>query len=171
MGDAEDSDSSSGTDSETEQGLTPIVVHPTLPKLLEFLCADLLGDYTVPPVPPTDANPAPKIKDLSLSEKASLEHYVAWKKSNGTVKGYQYHATVLQSNLDTEILSLHQVKKLSQRLTGFYPKKVDMCPKSCIACTGKYKDLDKCPYISNQAKEPCGMAHYKEGRKPGTKKP
>ena len=110
MGDAEDSDSSSGTDSKTEQGLTPIVVHPTLPKLLEFLCADLLGDYTVPPVPPTDANPAPKIKDLSLSEKASLEHYVAWKKSNGTVKGYQYHATVLQSNLDTEILSIHQVK-------------------------------------------------------------
>jgi hypothetical protein len=130
MGDAEDSDSSSGTsdsssgnDSETEQGPTPIVIHSTLPKSLESLRADLLGDYTVPLVPPTDTNPAPKIKDLSLSEKASLEHYVAWKKSNGTVKGYQYHATVLQSNLDTEILSLHKVKKLSQRLTGFYPKK------------------------------------------------
>jgi len=120
MGDVEDSDSSSGTDSETEQGLTPIVIHSTLPKPLEFLHADLLGDYTVPPVQPTDTNPAPKIKDLSLSEKASLEHYVAWKKSNGAVKGYQYHATVLQSNLDTEILSLHQVKKLSQRLAGFY---------------------------------------------------
>ncbi|EDQ98532.1 uncharacterized protein LACBIDRAFT_299512 [Laccaria bicolor S238N-H82] len=168
MGDAEDSDTSSGTsnsssgsDSETEQGLTPIVVHPTLPKQLEDLCAELLGDYTVPPVPPTDSNLAPKINDLSLSEKASLEHYVAWKKSNGTVKGYKYHATVLQSNLDTEILSLHQVKKLSQRLTGFYPKKVDMCPKSCIAYTGEYKDLDKCPYTFSQAKEPCGMAHYK----------
>jgi Transposase family tnp2 len=192
MGDAEDSDSSSGTsdsssgtsdsssgtsdsssgnDSETEQGPTPIVIHSTLPKSLESLRADLLGDYTVPLVPPTDTNPAPKIKDLSLSEKASLEHYVAWKKSNGTVKGYQYHATVLQSNLDTEILSLHKVKKLSQRLTGFYPKKVDMCPKSCIAYTGEYKDLDKCPYIPNQAKEPCGMARYKEGGKPGTKKP
>ena len=109
MEDAEESDSSGGTDSETEQRPTPIVVHPTLPKQLKSLRADLLG---VPPFPPTDARPPPKIQDLSLSEKASLEHYVAWKKSNGTVKGYQYHATVLKSNLDTEILSLHQVKKL-----------------------------------------------------------
>ena len=112
-----------GTDSETEQRSTPIVVHPTLPKQLKSLHADLLGDYAIPPFPPTDARPPSKIQDLSLSEKASLEHYIAWKKSNGTVKGYQYHATVLQSNLDTEILSLHQVKKLSQRLTGFDAKK------------------------------------------------
>ena len=112
MEDAEESDSSGGTDSETEQRPTPIVVHPTLPKQLESLCADLLGDQAVPPFPPTDARPPPKIQDLSLSEKASLEHYVAWKKSNGTLKGQQYHVTVLQSNLDIEILSLHQVKKL-----------------------------------------------------------
>jgi len=60
MGDAEDSDSSSGTDSETEQGPTPIVIHSTLPKPLESLCADLLGDYTVPPVPPTEHQPSSK---------------------------------------------------------------------------------------------------------------
>ena len=82
----EESDSSGGPDFETEQRPTPIVVHPTLPKQLESVCADLLGDYTVPPFPPTDARPPPKIQDLSLSEKASLEHYVAWKKSNWTVK-------------------------------------------------------------------------------------
>jgi hypothetical protein len=103
----------------------------------------------------------PSIKDLSHSERASLEHCVARKQSSGTVKGYKSHARVLETNSNTKILSHYKVRKFSQNLTGFFPRQVDVCPKSCIAYTGSYKDLEKCPYISSQAKIPYGMARYR----------
>jgi len=41
---------------------------------------------------------------------------------------------------------------------------MDMCQSSCIAYTGKYKDLDACPYIHKGVK--CGKECYKHKVKP-----
>ena len=46
---------------------------------------------------------------LSNSQIASLKHYIAWNKSNGTVKAYELHKTVLESISGIPILSLHTV--------------------------------------------------------------
>ena len=43
-------------------------------------------------------------------------------------------------------------------ITGFVPRMVNMCPRSCIAYTGAYELLEKCPYI------PTGKAIYNEKR-------
>jgi hypothetical protein len=113
------------------------------PKSLKNLQADLLGDYTVPVEPP------PLLRNITLSacHIASLKHYVAWKKSNGTIQAFNLHRQVLSSSTGLEILSLFKVQKLAMKLTDFHPIMVDMCPNSCIAYTGQYRDFDKCPFF------------------------
>lgn len=97
-----------------------------------------------------------------MSERLSLQHYVAWRKSNGTVQGYKLHAAVLHNATATKILPLSKVKKLAESLTGFISRKIDMCPRSCIAYTGPYKQMDRCPYIHQNAKgQPCNEARYR----------
>ncbi|KAH9030874.1 hypothetical protein EDB83DRAFT_2168704, partial [Lactarius deliciosus] len=76
--------------------------------------------------------------------------YVAWVDSRGTVKGYKLHAQVLQEATGAEILSLYMVRKLAIELTGLSSQLVDMCPKSCMAFTGEFKDLHSCIYIRNK---------------------
>ena len=68
------------------------------------LKSKLLGDYTTPAECP-DTVSAPR--ELTSSEVLTLKHYIAWKKSNGTVLAYKLHAQVLQSANDVEILTLH----------------------------------------------------------------
>jgi len=41
--------------------------------------------------------------------------------------------------------SLYHVKEYLAELTGIYCIETDMCPKSCIAYTGPYSNLDTCP--------------------------
>jgi hypothetical protein len=71
-----------------------------LPASLEELQKELLGDYKHSAMPPAHI----KAQELICAETLSLEHYVAWKKSNGTVLAYNFHAQVLQSEAETEIL-------------------------------------------------------------------
>ena len=101
---------------------------------------------------------------LTKSERLTLEHFVAWSKSRGTVKAYAAHAAVLQEATETTILSLHNAKKLAAELTGLIPIKVDMCPSSCIAYAGEYRDQTTCPFI-RKGKTPCGKARYKSSGK------
>ncbi|KAF8989394.1 hypothetical protein BDQ17DRAFT_1217223, partial [Cyathus striatus] len=114
-----------------------------VPQVVKDLQAELLGDYVCPPCP----EDIPMKRSLTDDEKLSLQLYIAWKQSNGTVKAYALHAAVLLNATNIEILSLHQVRNLARELTLFKATQKDMCPRSCIAYTGLYKDLKACPYI------------------------
>ncbi|KAF8881060.1 hypothetical protein CPB84DRAFT_1873626 [Gymnopilus junonius] len=86
----------------------------------------LLGDYRLPPHPPENYT---KPRDLATSERLSLQHYIAWRKSNGTVQAYHEHRKVLATASWTGILTLFRVRKLAASLMGFYPTRdLDFCP-------------------------------------------
>jgi hypothetical protein len=111
----------------------------------------LLAGYTHPLFPPINDS---RGGTLTESEELSLKHYMAWVDSHGTVKAYSLHAGVLQKATDIEILSLYMVRKLAIKVLGLSSQKVDMCPKSCMAFTGDFKDLQTCVYIRD--KRVCG---------------
>jgi hypothetical protein len=135
---------------------------------LEALKKDLLNGYKLPPEPP----PTPfSIRTLDPHEELSLQHYMAWQKSNGTTKAYEFHARVLENATKIPILSLYKVERLAEALTDLQPRKVDMCIKSCIAYTGKYAQLEACPYISSATKSPCNLPRFKPQRGSGRKIP
>jgi hypothetical protein len=146
-----DSDSDSGHDSNQMEHET----HGNLPEIIVQLQKKLLKDYTLPPCP--IGNPVQPT--LSQVEILSLQHYLAWTESNGTVKAYNAHAQVLGGAIQEEILSLYKVRKLARELTGLNPCFVDMCPKSCMAFTGDSKSQKTCSYICNG--KSCGESHYK----------
>ena len=126
-----------------------------LPNTLVELRKRLLGDYVLPTEPP---HQSAGVRTLTASEILSLQHYVAWRKSNGTVYAYKLHANVLAMASKMEILSQHHAKMLAQILTDFVPRMVDMCPRSCIAYTGVYESLKKCPYV--HGKDICNEQRY-----------
>jgi hypothetical protein len=126
-----------------------------LPSSFMQLKKELLQGYSTPAECP-DMISAPG--ELTLSEMLTMKHYIAWKKSNGTVQAYKLHAEVLQSTNVAEILSLGSARKLAATLTDFKPEQVDMCSKSCIAYTGEFADMESCPYI--RAGKLCGEPHY-----------
>ncbi|RXW12264.1 hypothetical protein EST38_g13590 [Candolleomyces aberdarensis] len=136
------------------------------PAVLKTLREALKGGYTCPPFPPLDSDEVrDNFKNLTRSKVYSLRHFIIWKKTGGTVLAYQLHAKLLESIMGTEILSIYLVRKLAAQLTKFSPVQVSMCPRSCIAYTGEYKDLDKCPYMipasKKQKKEICGRARVR----------
>jgi hypothetical protein len=92
-----------------------------------------------PPLPPV-------LQILTRSQELSLEYYIAWSKSKGTVKAYSMHAAVLEKATGTKILSLYLANKLAISLTELIQIRTNMCPASCIAYTGCYENLDTCPY-------------------------
>ncbi|KIM73377.1 hypothetical protein PILCRDRAFT_15284 [Piloderma croceum F 1598] len=132
-----------------------------LPSSLMQLRKELLQGYSTPAECP-DMVSAPE--ELTPSEMLTLKHYIAWKKSNGTVHAYKLHAEVLQSTNVAEILSLGSAKKLTATLTDFKPQQIDMCPQSCIAYTGEFADMKSCPYI--HAGKLCGELHYLPKKNP-----
>lgn len=62
-----------------------------LPESLKDLRKQLLGEYVLPTEPPQCS----RTRSLTASETISLQHYVAWRKSNGTIYAYKLHADVL----------------------------------------------------------------------------
>jgi hypothetical protein len=108
-------------------------------------------------------------RELTSFEKLFLQHYVAWRKSNGTVLAYELHAQVLQSETEENILALHSVWKLAATLTDLKPSQMDMCPQTCIAYTGIYADMDSCPYI-HSGRNASGEPHYKPQKTPNAQK-
>lgn len=128
------------------------------PEQLNALRTSLLQDYVLPEHPPAYA---PDLGSLTASEELTLKHYMAWYRSNGTVQAYTLHAKILQEASGTIILSLHLARKLAVHITGLTPNKVDICPRSCIAYTGEFKDLTSCPFVRDRERQPCGQARYK----------
>jgi hypothetical protein len=138
--------------------------HPAeLPEVIKKLQVQLLAGYTHPNHPPIHD---PRGCSLTESEELSLKHYMAWVDSHGTVKGYRLHAQVLQNATNIEILSLYLVRKLVIELTGLTSQLVDMCPKSCMAFTGEFKDLCFCIYVRDKRRGPCGQPHYDKKNQP-----
>jgi hypothetical protein len=80
---------------------------------------------------------------------------------------YKLHAEVLQSASDVEILSLKSVQKLAATLTDLRPLQIDMCPKSCLAYTGEFADLESCSRMHDG--KICGEPHYLPKRTPKAK--
>jgi hypothetical protein len=143
-----------------EESSRTIKLNTSLPEAVVQLQEKLLGDYTLPP-PPVGI-PVPYA--LSMAEELSLQHYLAWTESQGTVKAYSAHAKVLAKATNVEILSLHSVRKLAEKLTGLKPTLVDMCPRSCIAYTGDFQFLSQCTHIHNR--KVCNEPRYKQKQGP-----
>lgn len=133
-----------------------------LPESLKDLQKQLLGEYVLPTEPARRSG----VRALTTSETISLQHYVAWRKSNGTLYAYKLHADVLARGSNIEVLSRYHVKKLAQDLTEFVPCMVDMCPRSCIAYTGAYESLLECPYI-HTGKGVCNEKRFHETKSSG----
>jgi hypothetical protein len=167
VGDAENIDDLLGDETESDldvQDQNMTQSYQELPTELLNLRKELLGDYKLPTTPP-ETHTGPRA--LEDDERLSLRHYIAWRNSNGMVLAYNEHRKVLEASSKIEILSLFRVRKLAASLTGFHPTKVDMCPKSCIAYTGSYKDLESCLHISTSGVL-CGSPRFKSGS--GTKR-
>lgn len=120
-------------------------VDDNLPEIIIQLQNQLLKGYTLPSCPDV----APLQHTLSRAEMLSLQHYLAWTESHGTVKAYNAHAKVLSEATREEILSLYKVRQLAQDLTGLKSSFVDMCPKSCMAFTGDSQSHSTCSYSHN----------------------
>ncbi|PPQ79449.1 hypothetical protein CVT24_010069 [Panaeolus cyanescens] len=127
------------------------------PACVTDLRKSLLEDYTPLPKPDTPF----VAEELTSAQSLSLSHYIAWRRTNGSVLAYNLHRDILSHATGLEILSLHNVRKLALRLAQVQPTRIDMCPRSCIAYTGAYKPLVSCPYVSPQSKKPCGEPRYK----------
>lgn len=54
--------------------------------------------------------------------------------------------------------SFYKTKKSLEQLTGVCTIETDMCPNSCIAYTGPFSELDKCPYPK------CGEPRYDQAK-------
>jgi Transposase family tnp2 len=128
-----------------------------VPEVVQKLREQLLSNYTHPNHPPLIDHTGHL---LTPAEKLSLRHYIAWVDSRGTVKAYNLHAQVLHEATAIDILSLYMVRKLAVKLTGLESQLVDMCPKSCMAFTGDFKDLSSCTYIRDKRRGPCGQPRY-----------
>jgi hypothetical protein len=145
----DDNDSSLGLDDDYQamRGSSETVIsdgdrHCNMPDVVIWLQKQLLRGYTLPPCP----DEAPLRPMLSREQILSLQHYLAWTDSHGTVKAYNAHAQVLAEATQVEILSLYRVRKLALKLTGLQPTVVDMCPKSCMAFTGDSQSELTCSY-------------------------
>jgi hypothetical protein len=129
--------------------------HPAeLPEVIKNLQAQLLAGYTHPNHPPIHD---PRGCSLTESEELSLKHYMAWVDPCGTDKGYSLCAQVLQNAPNIEILSLYLVQKLVIEFTGLSSQLVDMCPKSCMAFTGEFKNLLSCIYVHHKGHPIMGL--------------
>ncbi|KAG5649276.1 hypothetical protein H0H81_004891, partial [Sphagnurus paluster] len=73
------------------------------PKVLSDLRESLRQHSPPLETPPTEPYAACPLTD---SQELSLQHYLAWNKTNGTVGAYNAHAAVLNKATGIEILSL-----------------------------------------------------------------
>jgi hypothetical protein len=136
-----------------------------LPDIIIQLQKKLLKGYTLPLSSPE----APSQHTLSRAETLSIQHYLAWTETHGTVKAYGAHAQVLAEATQEEILSLYKVRQLAMDITGLKPSWVDMCPKSCMAFTGDSHSQTSCSYRQNG--KDCNEQRYKPNQSSSRAKP
>ena len=154
---------SDGADPEDMEAPDAVNLPDMLPDLITKLQKQLLAGYTHPVFPPINDSIG---RALTESEELSLKHYMAWVDSRGTVKAYSLHGALLQSVTEIEVLSLYMVRKLAMKVLGLSAQMVDMCPRSCMAFTGEFKDLRSCIHMRDKHKgnkhtlEVCGEPRF-----------
>ncbi len=154
-------------DDETERGYEPPVdadLDGFTPKMKHIGVAmkfiDMLKDATLgseleplsPELIERLQNPPEGPVEFTKDEEYSLKTYLA----SDTLSERTY-ARVTQAakerfdesdcncNSDFKPLSFHNVKKLIMEVSGCYPIVHHMCIKSCVAFTGAYAEMQKCP--------------------------
>src|SRR6266576_804414 len=145
---------------ESDQVASMNVKYHTYPEESERVQKQLGGKYKCPVMPGVLGLKRP----LTESEKISLQHYIAWRQSNGTELGYRLHGQVLQNATKVEILSLHAVKRLAMDLSGINAKKYDVCPNSCMAYTGEHATETKCCHVKKNIA--CNESRFNNKKKP-----
>ena len=147
---------------ESDQAASSDAGYHTYPEERERVQKQLVGTYICPAV--TSGGLGPK-RPLTESEKISLQHYIAWRQSNGTELAYRLHARVLQNATKAKILSLYAAKRLAMDLSGISAKKYDVCPNSCMAYTGEHAMKTKCCYVKPK-NVPCNESRFNSKKKP-----
>jgi hypothetical protein len=130
---------------------TVTVIHlpdlQTMQKFIEVLCVAVLDDSGMDTEDIENLrNPGPALDLLDpLPFLRSLRHFI----NNAGLSRDHYdnlRAIELLNNPKDEFLSFDQVKRCVCHLSGVVPLEYDMCPDSCIAYTGPYGELDRCPH-------------------------
>ncbi|KAL0060039.1 hypothetical protein AAF712_013158 [Marasmius tenuissimus] len=104
-------------------------------------------------------NPPTKPLDLSdRDERLSIELFLANSRTSEDTYTECYEA-VMRAFPDARLLSLHEVKKRIEEITGVVTIWRDMCPGGCLAYTGPFAKLESC--------SGCGESRYKAAGKKG----
>ncbi|RDX46349.1 hypothetical protein OH76DRAFT_1420250 [Lentinus brumalis] len=90
-------------------------------------------------------NPPRRSAVLSPDEELALKLFLAHTHSSEQAFTDTCSA-IMRRNPDNELPSLHSLKKLIAELTGVDALIHDMCPDSCMAYTGPFKDRETCLY-------------------------
>ena len=107
-------------------------------------------------------NPEPTVDLLDPSPLlCSLRHFI-----NNAGASQDHHnnlqAIELLNDPKSKFLSFDQVKRCICFLSGVVPLEYDMCPSSCIAYTGPYSELDKCPQCQTPQYHPSSSKPQKQ---------
>ncbi|KAJ7265582.1 hypothetical protein C8J57DRAFT_1182705, partial [Mycena rebaudengoi] len=90
-------------------------------------------------------NPITEIVDISDDKDLRLSIDIFLADTYGSEKAYENSRKGIHRREPAiEMLSHHDVKNQITELTGVAPLSTDMCPRSCLAYTGKFKDDEKC---------------------------
>lgn len=122
---------------------------------IDRLCNATLDGDTLPPgvFKRLQNPPQSEIEIRDLKTRRSLELFIAL--DNNAEAAYHRVRDSLQRDPEPrELLSLYQVKKLIQEITGVVSVKWDMCPENCMAYTGPWAHLKNCAH--------CGQSRYDE---------
>jgi hypothetical protein len=66
----------------------------------------------------------------------------------------QTRDAILECYPEDNILTFSQVKRHVAKLSGVHPLRSDMCPNTCMAYTGPFEPLEKCPYCAEPRYDP-----------------
>ena len=93
-----------------------------------------------------DPSPVLDLEDLSPLLR-SLRHFI-----NNTGSSWAHYNGIqvikMLDNPSNKLMSFNKVKYHLCWLSGVMPIELDMCPNTCAAYTGPYKDLDSCLHCS-----------------------
>jgi len=85
--------------------------------------------------------------------KLSIKQFLSL--SNASEDAYEStRQNIMERFPDCQMLSLHEVERLVANLSGIVPIMHDMCPNSCMAYTGPWKDREDCPMCGEQRYKP-----------------
>ncbi|KAE8257199.1 hypothetical protein A4X13_0g2516 [Tilletia indica] len=108
------------------------------------LLEDLVGDFVLLPSPRLE--PEHRLETLTEQQLRSLRQYRRWLGTKQTEAAYLENAKSF-AELGHPSLSLPVVKTLAAGLSGLQEEQIDMCPNSCVAYVGPYKDMTRCPWV------------------------